>query len=206
MSLDGNVGDPALPPPGRFWSAALAFQRGMDRFSDWLGAIASYMVLILVAVGFGNVVLRYLGSFVHRALTSNFAIELQWHLYSLVFLLGFAYILQHEVNVRVDVWYGNWSAKKKALVNLVGHLIGLLPFCVIGILVSWKPIVLSWGLWEQSPDPSGIPRPPIKTMILVSFVFLLLQTLAELVRVVLTLRGREDLVARAAVEEEVHAQ
>ncbi len=85
-------------------------------------------------------------------------IELQWYLFSLTFLLGFPYILKIGENVRVDFLYGNWSMKTKAWVNLIGHFF-LLTFCVIGIWVTFYPVLQSWGLlpdgtfgqWEVSP-------------------------------------------------------
>lgn len=164
----------------------------IDSMSEVLGAISGYLVIITVTIGFANVLLRYLGRFVGVRLTSNLFIELQWYLYSLIFFFGFAYILKNNINVRVDFWYANQSPRRKAMIDLVGHLIALIPFCLIGIWVTYNPVLLSWGLrpdgtwglWEMSPDPSGLPRAPIKTMIIVAFVTLLLQATAEMIKLI----------------------
>jgi TRAP-type mannitol/chloroaromatic compound transport system permease small subunit len=159
-----------------------------------------YLVIVTVAVGFGNVVLRYVGQLIGQRLTSNLFIELQWYLYSLIFLFGFPYILKNNINVRVDFWYANLSLKKKAWIDLIGHLIALIPFCLIGLWVAYSPIMRSWGrlpdgswgMWELSPDPSGLPRAPIKTMIIVAFVLLLLQAISEMIKLIAILRDHPE--------------
>lgn len=176
----------------------MRFARWMDSFSMWLGKAAAFLVILTVAIGFYNVVARYLGRFIGVKLTTNMLIELQWYLFSLTFLLGFPYILKIGENVRVDFLYANWSMKTKAWVNLIGHLF-LLTFCVIGIWVTFYPVLQSWGLlpdgtfgqWEVSPDPDGLPRAPIKTMMPVGFALLFLQGLAEIFKNIARIRGEE---------------
>ena len=172
------------------------YVNAIDGFSEFLGKLSMYITIITVAVGFLNVVLRYLGRFVGVRLTSNFFIELQWYLYTLIFLLGFSYILKHDINVRVDFWYGQQNERTKAWINLVGHIIALIPFSIMGIWVTWGPVLTSWGrrpdgswgTWEMSPDPSGLPRAPIKSMIIFAFVTLLLQGIVEIIRQIAILR------------------
>lgn len=180
---------------------AQVYIRAIDRLSEGLGAVSMYLVIVTLVIGFANVLLRYVGRFVGVRLTSNLFIELQWYLYSLIFLLGFAYILRHNINVRVDFWYGRFSDKAKARVDAIGHILALIPFCIIALIVAWRPILTSWGLrpngswglWELSPDPSGLPRAPIKSVIIVAFITLLLQAIAEMIRLVATLRDIEEL-------------
>jgi len=180
---------------------ALVYVGIVDRLTEALGALSMYLVIVTFAIGFANVVLRYTGRFVGLRLTSNLFIELQWYLYSLIFLLGFAYILKHNINVRVDFWFGKFSDKTKAKIDTIGHLLALIPFCFIALSVTWRPILTSWGLrpngawgaWETSPDPNGLPRAPIKSMIIVAFVTLLLQAIVEMIRLVATLRDVEEL-------------
>ncbi|MBX3060772.1 MAG: TRAP transporter small permease subunit [Anaerolineae bacterium] len=177
------------------------YANAIDKLTEGLGAISMYLVLPTVFIGFANVVLRYVGRFVGVRLTSNAIIEIQWYLYSLIFFFGFAYILKHNINVRVDFWYGQQSAKRKAIIDFVGHLIALVPFCLLGLYVTYNPVMLSWGrrfdgswgTWEMSPDPSGLPRAPIKTMILVGFFTLLLQAIVELIRLYGILRDIDEL-------------
>lgn len=174
------------------------YVRVVDGLSEALGRVAMYLVILLIVIGFGNVVLRYVGRAIGVRLTSNMIIELQWYMYSVVFLVGFAYILKYNINVRVDFWFGKQSQRRKALIDLLGHAIGLIPFTVIALLVTYNPILASWGRrpngtwgpWEVSPDPSGLPRAPIKTMILVAFITLLLQAVAEIIKLQNVYRDR----------------
>ncbi len=164
----------------------------IEALTEFLGWLGQWIVPITILVGFGNVILRYVGEFVGVKLTSNAIIELQWYLYTLIFFLGFAYITKHNINVRVDFWYANQSVRTKAMIDFIGHILALLPFCLLALYVTWDPVLTSWGLqpdgtwgtWEMSPDPSGLPRAPIKTMVIVAFGALLLQTIAELIKLI----------------------
>ena len=168
----------------------LKFSHAIDSFTDKLGQASAFCVMLTIATGFYNVIARYLGRLIEVKLTSNLFIELQWYLFSLTFLLGFSYVLKHGLNVRVDFLYTNWSAKTKAWVDLVGHAIFLTLFCIIGLYVTTHPVLQSWGLlpngsfgtWELSPDPDGLPRAPIKSMMLVAFGMLFLQTISEIIK------------------------
>ena len=82
----------------------MSYQRWADGFAEITGKIAQWIVLPTVGVGFVNVVLRYVGQATGERLTTNAIIELQWYMYSVIFLVGFAYVLKHQINVRVDIW------------------------------------------------------------------------------------------------------
>ncbi len=168
----------------------LKLSHWIDDLTEYFGKASALSVLLTILVGFYNVIARYAGRFIGIKLTSNLLIELQWYLFSLTFLLGFAYVLKHGANVRVDFLYANWSPKTKAWVDLVGHTIFLITFCIIGIYVTTHPILQSWGrlpdgsysAWELSPDPDGLPRAPIKSMLWVGLGMLLLQTISEIIK------------------------
>ena len=174
----------------------------IDNISERVGGVSVWLVIVTVAVGFYNVLVRYLGQYIGVQLSSNLFIEMQWYLYSLVFFLGFAYILKNGINVRVDFIYANWSKKRKAMLDFWGHLLLLVPFCVIGVWVTIHPVMTSWRQWEQSPDPSGLPRAPLKTMIIVAFALLLLQAISELIKLFAILSGAEDEVEDLAEHQE----
>ncbi len=175
------------------------YVRIVDAVSEVLGQIAIALVILTVAIGFYNVAARYGGRFIGLQLSSNVFIELQWYLYSLVFFFGFAYILKHDVNVRVDFFFEKLSKKLQAHIDFWGNLLFLLPFSILGIYVTINPVLYSWGRlpngtwgpWEASPDPSGLPRAPIKTMIIFAFVTLMLQIVAELIKRYVIIRGIE---------------
>ena len=103
--------------------ALLRISSLIDSLSERVGGVSVLLVIVTVAVGFYNVLVRYLGQFIGMQLSSNLFIELQWYLYSLVFFLGFAYILKNGINVRVDFIYANWSKKRQALIDFWGHLL-----------------------------------------------------------------------------------
>ena len=174
----------------------------IDSLSERVGGLSVYLVIITVAVGFYNVLVRYIARFIGVQLSSNLFIELQWYLYSLVFFLGFAYILKNGINVRVDFIYANWSRKRQALLDFWGHLLLLVPFCVISIWVTVNPVMTSWRQWELSPDPDGLPRAPLKAMIIVAFVLLLLQAISELIKLFAVIQGAEDEIEELAEHQE----
>jgi TRAP-type mannitol/chloroaromatic compound transport system permease small subunit len=184
----------------------------IDALIEQLGRLINWIVIVLILVGVYNVFARYIGRFIGRTLTSNAFIETQWYLFSVIFLLGFAYILKHNQNVRVDFLYARWPPKRKALVNLVGTLLFLLPLCILGIIVAINPILTSWGRlpggswgpWEVSPDPQGLPRAPIKSMIIVGFALLAVQGISEIIKHTAVLTGAVEDKAVEAAEEYQH--
>ncbi|MGB1252287.1 MAG: TRAP transporter small permease subunit [Candidatus Promineifilaceae bacterium] len=168
------------------------FIRVVERISEFFGELSKYMVIITVVTGFANVVLRYTGQLLGLKLVNNAIIEMQWYMYTLIFLFGFAYILKHQINVRVDFWFAEQSKQRKAMIDLVGHFLALIPYCVLAFMVTWPAVVTSFRQWEVSPDPNGLARAPIKAMVLVAFGTLLLQAMAEVIKLFAALRNEED--------------
>ena len=160
----------------------LPIARQIDRFTNAVGKFAYWIVLVMIGVGVWNVLGRYIGNAIGQNLSSNALIETQWYLFDLVFLLGAAYTLQHNEHVRVDVFYDRWNRRHKALADLIGTLFFLLPFSVLVIYYSWEAVVRSWAIRETSPDPGGLIRYPIKSMIIVSFVLLILQGISDAIK------------------------
>lgn len=167
----------------------LKISRAIDRLNDGVGRVVYWMTLAMVLVGAYNAIVRYLGKSIGMNLSSNAYIEMQWYMFSLVFLLGAGYTLTHNAHVRVDVLYGRLSAKGKAWINIMGTILFLLPFCVIMIVVSWESVLNSWRVMEISPDPGGLPRYPIKSVVLIAYALLILQGLSELIKNTAVIRG-----------------
>ncbi|MGC1305721.1 MAG: TRAP transporter small permease subunit [Phormidesmis sp.] len=161
----------------------------IDRFTDAIGKLAYWLVLVMIGVGVWNVLGRYIGNAIGQNLSSNALIETQWYLFDLVFLLGSAYALQHNEHVRVDVFYARWNRRRKAIADLFGTLVFLLPFSALVIYFSWGAIAQSWAIRETSPDPGGLARYPIKAMILVSFALLILQGIADAIKNLAIIKG-----------------
>jgi TRAP-type mannitol/chloroaromatic compound transport system permease small subunit len=142
----------------------------LNRISDRLGWLASVLFILLVLNVVYDVVMRYAFNDVSIAFQ-----ELEWHLFSAVFLLGVPYAIRAAGHVRVDVFYERLSRRAQSIIDLLGTLIFLLPFC---LLVTWYGYDFSkesYLLGETSGDPGGLPhRWIIKAMIPVSFGFMAL--------------------------------
>ena len=177
------------------YSRGFAVAQRIDRLNERVGNLVAWTALLMILVGAFNAVARYLGRYIGVDLSSNAYIEAQWYMFSLVFLLGAAYTLKENAHVRVDVIYGRLSARNKAWIDLVGMLLFLIPFCLTVLSLSWPAVRNSWAVWEGSPDPGGLPRYPIKTMIMVAFGLLLLQGVSEAIKRWALLRGQTTLAA-----------
>ena len=168
----------------------------IDALNAWIGRLVAWLCLMMVAIGAFNAVARYVGRYIGVSLSSNAYIELQWYLFSVMFLLGAAYTLQRDAHVRVDVIYGLLSRRARAWIDVVGTVVFLIPFCVFVIVMSWPAVRNSWAVLEGSPDPGGLPRYPLKTMIPVAFGLLILQGVSLLI-------GRIAELGRAGRDREV---
>jgi TRAP-type mannitol/chloroaromatic compound transport system permease small subunit len=150
----------------------------IDGLNERMGKAASWLTLALVILVCIDVVIRYVFSN-----SSAWIMELEWHLFSLIFLIGAAYAFKHDRHVRVDLFYSKFSAKDKALVDLVGNVIFLIPWCVIILVYSFEYAMTSFRIGEISPDPGGLPaRYLIKFAITLGIFLLLLQAIAQALR------------------------
>lgn len=177
----------------------LSLAKRIDAVTERMGRLVLWLSLIMVLVGAFNAVARWAAKFIGINLSSNALLELQWQSFSVLFLLGGAYALKLGAHVRVDVLYGRLSTRKRAWINFLGTVFFLIPFAVFLLLVSWPMVYNSWSIWEQSPDPGGLPVYPIKTFLLIGFAFLLIQGFAEAVKHLAVLVGHEG-----AADEAVH--
>jgi TRAP-type mannitol/chloroaromatic compound transport system permease small subunit len=163
----------------------------IDRFSEATGHVVYYCTLAMVSLGAFNAVARYTDKSTGLGLSSNTWLELQWYLFGVVFLLGAAYTLKHDDHVRVDVLYGRLSRRGKAWIDLAGTVLFLFPFCGLMVYMSIPMVENSWAVLEQSADPGGLPRYPIRTIIPIAFVFVMIQGTAMVIRKVAILRGHD---------------
>lgn len=164
----------------------------IDRLSQAVGKGMAWLTLGVVLVGAVNAVLRYIGKTFHLEISSNAMIELQWYLFATIFLLGAAYTLQQNSHVRVDVLYDRLSERKRNWINLIGHVVFLIPFCIFMLWVCWPKVLGSWRDLEHSSDPGGLPRYPIISMLPIAFVLLMLQGISEVIKNSLALRSRDS--------------
>ena len=164
--------------------AAAAVHR-IEGLIDAVGRATLYLCLVMIGLVAINVLLRYTLS-----LGSVWSQELEWHLLAAVILLGMSHAIQRGDNVRVDVFYADFSPRTKFIVNLVslGLLLGI---AVLFIKLSVAYVGQAWAINESSADPGGIPyRWAVKGLIPFGFGLLALQTVGALLKLVLVERQR----------------
>lgn len=158
----------------------------IDRVTDTTGRIVSWLTLVMVLVTMVTVVLRYYFDTGSIALQESIT-----YLHGLVFMLGIAFTLQRGGHVRVDIFYRGFSPSGKALVDLIGGLLFLLPVSLLIFIFSWDYVAASWAIGETSEERSGIAGIYLlKTLLLLMPATLLLQGLAEILRNGLVLMGK----------------
>lgn len=150
--------------------------KAIESLIEIFAKLAAFLVLILSLLVVYDSVNRYFFGGGSVALQ-----ELEWHLFDILFLLGLSYTLKHDKHVRVDIFYSNFSIRTKAVVNIISQLFLILPFVLLILYVSYDYIMLSFSQNEISPDPGGLCcRYAIKSMMVLGFILLGLQSLAEL--------------------------
>lgn len=159
----------------------------VERLIDAFGRATLYLVLAMIALVATNVLLRY-----SMSLGSVWAQELEWHLLAAVILFGMSYALQRGDNVRVDLFYANYSPRTKYWVDLFSGALTLVV-ALLFVKLSLAYVGQSWAIGETSSDPGGIPfRWAVKGLIPVGFGLIALQQTAAIARRVLVERERRE--------------
>jgi TRAP-type mannitol/chloroaromatic compound transport system permease small subunit len=162
----------------------LALARAIDNVNDRVGRAVSWLVLIAVLVSAGNAAARY-----GFDLSSNAWLEIQWYLFSAIFLLCAGWALQRDAHVRIDVLSGRLSPRARAWIDIVGGLLFLLPMALLILYLSWPMFLVSYVGHETSSDAGGLLRWPVKLLIPAGFALLVLQGASELIKRMAFLRG-----------------
>ena len=167
----------------------LKLESYFDRFSDVMGWVAGVLNLIMLLNVFYDAIARYFFN------TGSIALqEMEWHLFSMVFLFGIAYALTEHGHVRVDVLYVRFSPRWKAIVNISGALFLLLPLSILIIEGSIWYVHEAITSGEISGDPGGLKyRWLIKAVIPASFLFLVVSTVGFVLHNINVIRGGEIL-------------
>ena len=159
----------------------------IDGLSERTGQVIAWLTLGTVLLTFTVVVLRY--GFDTGSIAMQEAVS---YLHAAVFMLGAAYTLKHDGHVRVDIVYRRLSSRGRAMVNLLGTLLLLLPVCLSLLASSWEYVAISWSLHEGSQEAGGLDAVfLLKTAIPVMAVLLLLQGIAIAIHSLLQLLGVE---------------
>ena len=151
----------------------LKLQKFFDTITDIIGYIAVAAMLLMTLNVFYDVIMRYF--FLNVSIAMQ---ELEWHLFSVLILFGISYALKSDQHVRVDLIYDNLSDRKKAMINMIGAVIFILPITLIVGISSIDNAYAAYTSMEKSGDPGGLPyRFIVKGLIPVAFLFLLLSTI-----------------------------
>jgi len=153
-------------------------EQAFSWFSEWVGRICAVLLLLLLVNVFYDVIMRYLFNNVSIGMQ-----ELEWHLYATIFLLGVAYTLGTNAHVRIDLFYDRLSQRGRAVVDILGTLLFLWPFCFLVAFYGIGFASEAYTLGEQSADPGGLPyRWVIKAMIPLSFICVLISSIGFMLR------------------------
>ena len=160
----------------------------LDRISIVVGRLTSWLTLFMVVTTFVVVVMRY----VFDAGAVWLQESIVW-MHAVVFMVGAAFTLQQEEHVRVDIFYRDMSARRRAWVDLLGVLLFLLPVSLFLAWKAWDFVAVSWQLKEASREPGGMPYPFVpllKSVLLLAPLLLALQGASMLRKALTILRGR----------------
>tara|TARA_B100000700_G_scaffold211412_1_gene232357 strand:+ start:566 stop:1114 length:549 start_codon:yes stop_codon:yes gene_type:complete len=161
----------------------LLISRKIDELSEKIGMVSKWSVILMLSIGFWNIIGRYVGSLLGQNISSNNLIESQWYLFDIIFLLGISWTHKRKGHVRVDVIQNRLQKFQKNKIEHIGTLFLLLPFAFTIMIISVKPALYSLSIYEVSPDPNGLPRYLIKMLIPLSFLFLGLQGISEAIKI-----------------------
>jgi TRAP-type mannitol/chloroaromatic compound transport system permease small subunit len=164
--------------------AAKSLADGIDRFTDIVGRITSWLALVLALVMGANVLLRY-----GFSIGFIWAQELEWHIMVPICLFGMSYAMLHGEHVRVDVLFAKFSPRNKELINVISALLAML-FSLIVIWLSMHYVLQSWSINEGSANPGGMDyRYIVKSLIPIGFAMFALQSLSEAIKSYLAYRS-----------------
>lgn len=163
----------------------LALSRGIDRLSEFIGRWVGWLVLAAVLISATNAIVRKA-----FGTSSNAFLEIQWYLFSGVFLLAAGYTLLRQEHVRIDIILSRFSRRTQVLVECFGLVVFLMPY-VAFVIVEVMPLVTrAWQSGEMSSNAGGLIRWPVYLLVPVGFALLGLQGLSELIKRIAFLQGR----------------
>ena len=157
----------------------------IDRLTELIGKGTIWLVLVVTLVSAFNAMMRYTINY-----SSNAWLEVQWQLFSVIFLLMAGYALLKNVHVRIDLVFGHLSPRTQSIIDIIGTLFFLAPMVIMTIWLSIPLIQNSISIDEQSANAGGLPLWPIKIMLPVGLGLLLLQALSELIKRIGFLAGK----------------
>jgi TRAP-type mannitol/chloroaromatic compound transport system permease small subunit len=183
-----NNADP--PRVGRFWKKGdlmkplLSFSRLTDAVTERIGRTVYWLVLVAALISAANATVRFAFN-----MSSNAWLEVQWYLFSAIFLLGAGYALLHHAHVRIDVLSSRLSKRMQIWIDILGTIFFLLPMAIFIMWLSWPVFVNAFQFKEYSPSAGGLILWPARLLVPVGFFLLVMQGLSELIKRFAYLKG-----------------
>lgn len=162
----------------------LKLSRGIDALNTWLGKRVAWLILVAVLVSSINASVRKI-----LDVSSNSWLELQWVLFSIVFLVCAPWTLLSNEHIRIDIVNGLFPKKVRDSIDVIGHAFFLLPLTIIMILTGVPFFLRSFDINEQSGNAGGLPQWPAKSLIMIGFALLFIQGVSELIKRIAVMRG-----------------
>ena len=162
----------------------LKLSRGIDAFTRWTGKRLAWLILVAVIVSALNAIVR-------KAFdtSSNSWLELQWVLFSVVFLLCSPWTMLDNEHIRIDIVNQMLPKRVRDSIDVIGHVVFLMPLCVVMIITGGPFFMRSVEINEQSGNAGGLPQWPTKSLVIIGFTFLLVQGISELIKRIAVMRG-----------------
>ncbi|MFL6570111.1 MAG: TRAP transporter small permease subunit [Burkholderiales bacterium] len=162
----------------------LRLSRAIDALNEHVGRLTYWLILAAVLISAGNAVVRYTIN-----MSSNAWLEIQWYLFSFVFLFCAGYTLLHNQHVRIDVISGQLSGRARAWIDIFGTVFFLMPMAIAIMWLSWPVFLDAYQSGEVSTNAGGLTVWPGRLMLPIGFFLLILQGISELIKRVAFLRG-----------------
>jgi TRAP-type mannitol/chloroaromatic compound transport system permease small subunit len=164
--------------------ALLPVTRVIDAMNTWLGKRLAWLILAAVIVSAVNAIVRKVFD-----TSSNAWLELQWVLFSVVFLLCSPWTLLANEHIRIDIVNNLFPKRVRDTIDVIGHAFFLLPLTIVmigtGIPFFWR----SYEINEQSGNAGGLPQWPSKALVMIGFALLFVQGLSELIKRIAVMRN-----------------
>jgi TRAP-type mannitol/chloroaromatic compound transport system permease small subunit len=156
----------------------------IDRITAFIGRAVSWLILAAVLISAGNAIIRKAFD-----MSSNAWLELQWYFFSAVFLLASAYALQRNDHIRIDIISGLLPKAVRNWIDLLGHILMLMPFAILMIYEAAPFLYVSYMQQEHSPNAGGLIVWPAKALVLTGFLLLAAQGVSEIIKRIAVMRG-----------------
>ena len=155
----------------------LPFSRAIDAYTRWMGRNLAWLILVAVIVSAANASVRKIFD-----TSSNAWLELQWILFSIVFMLCSPWTLLANEHIRIDIVNNLFPKWLRDTIDVVGHVFFLLPLTIVMIGTGIPFFMKSFNVQEQSWNAGGLPQWPTKALVMIGFAMLLIQGVSELIK------------------------